>query len=69
MRYYNLDYGFPESGFDFDQGFPHDSFSYMVDKDYVNSFYSLYYYHHYIWSLSSKYCDIVLDVDVELLYN
>ena len=48
MRSYNLDYGFSESGFDFDQGFPHDSFSYMVDKDYVNSFYSLYYYHHYI---------------------
>ena len=37
-----------KSGFDSDQGFPHESSSHIVYKVlYVNSFYSLYYYHHY----------------------
>ena len=37
-----------KSGFDSNQGFPHESPSHIVYKvPYVNSFYSLYYYHHY----------------------
>ena len=45
MRSYNLDYGRP---YDSDQGFPCESSFHIVYKVlYVNSFYSLYFYHLY----------------------
>ena len=45
MRSYNLDYG---RSYDSDQGFPCESSFHIVYKVlYVNSFYSLYFYHLY----------------------
>ena len=59
-----------KSGFDSAQDFPYESYSHMVYKVlYVNIFYSLLLLLSLLRSLSCKYCNIVLYVDLEFVFH